>query len=195
MTSQKWFIAAIGGVALVAIVALVLALFALRPFGWNNPGYGFVRGGAPGPMFDNGFGPGLGPGRGPMMGRDFGGPRQGRGFAGPMMMGWAGPENSLLATVAETLELDQSEVLDQVRDGKTLAEVITENNGSVEAVIDAFVAPRLEHLNELVAAEELTQEEADAMTTLMRGHVSRALEGEGLPSGFGRGGLMGGWVK
>lgn len=85
-------------------------------------------------------GPG-GPGRG--------GP--GRGGRGPGF-----------AIVAETLGMTEQEVREAVAGGQTLAELAAANGSSADELVDAILADIKSHLDEKVAAGDLTQEEADA---------------------------------
>ena len=64
--------------------------------------------------------------------------------------------------IAELLGLEPDELGDLLRDGQSLAEVATAQGVDVQTVIDALVNDVKEHLDEAVANERLTQEEADA---------------------------------
>lgn len=211
MKASSWIIIGIVAVALVAIVALVPAVWAQGPLNNNNfgPGNGPVAnnnsgwGMGPGRMFNNNgeFGPGsrlgmMGRGGG-MMGRGgwnndgWGGPMMGQGFGNRGMMGrggaWGGPQNSLVAVTAEVLGLDRTELVAQLQAGQTLAEVITAHGVALDNVIDEFLAPRLEWLNQQVADGDLTQEQADAILASMKAHVTEELNEEWSPRGPGQG--------
>lgn len=81
------------------------------------------------------------------------------GPGGPGRPGGRGPG---FAVVAETLGLTEEEVRQAVIDGQTLAELATANGSSAEALVDAILADIKSHMDEKVAAGDLTQEEADA---------------------------------
>ena len=66
------------------------------------------------------------------------------------------------AVVAETLGLTEEEVRQAVTDGQTLAELAAANGSSAEELVDAILADIKSHMDEKVAAGELTQEAADA---------------------------------
>ena len=66
------------------------------------------------------------------------------------------------AIVAETLGLTEEEVREAVIDGQTLAELAEANGSSAEELVDAILADIKSHMDEKVAAGDLTQEEADA---------------------------------
>jgi hypothetical protein len=200
MKTQKWmFLASIilflGAIALVAFTILTPYVWAQGPDGWFGPGNGG------GPMFGRGFGPrfGMGPGNGPMFEGDYGpgfGMGRGRGGmyngdfgpgfgmgpgGGPgRMMGlggnqWGGPENALIAVAAEELGLTRQELIAELQGGKTIADVAAEKNVAVETIVDAFLAPRAERLNELVANGQLTQEQADTQLAQMKTNVTERI--------------------
>jgi len=69
----------------------------------------------------------------------------------------------LFNVVSETTGLDAQSIIQDVRGGKTLADVITENGGSVDAVVASAVATATERINQGVANERITQEQADEL--------------------------------
>ncbi len=195
MKIQKWLV--ITGVVILLGVAALAAFSYVAPYalaqgpmgGWWNE-----RGDGSGPMFGRGFGPGAGMmGRGMMFNDDFG-----RGFGmgpggGMMDRGgpWGGPENSLIAVAAEKLGLTTQELLTELQAGKTIADVAAEKNVAVDTIVEAVIAPRTERLNQLITDGQLTQEQADAMLTLMKANVTERINAEWPAGGFGRG-MMGG---
>lgn len=66
-----------------------------------------------------------------------------------------------LATVAETLGLDEAAVRQAIADGQTIADLAAANGSSAQAVIDALVAATSARLDAKVADGSLTQAEAD----------------------------------
>ncbi len=70
-------------------------------------------------------------------------------------------ERGLISAVTDATNLQPREALQQMRSGKTLGEVITENGGSIDAVIDAALATASTRLDEAVANGTLTTERAD----------------------------------
>ena len=64
--------------------------------------------------------------------------------------------------VANTIGIDLSELITQVRDGSTVAEVATANGVDPQAVIDALVTDLSDRTAAAVDSGRLTQEEADA---------------------------------
>lgn len=169
MKARKWMLLAGVAVALAAALVLVPAVLAQGPAGGYGPGDGS------GPIVGGTFGPGHG--RGPGNGS---GP-----VGGAFRMG--GPANSLVAVAAEALGLERTELVAELQAGKTIAQVAEEQGVALEAIVDAFLAPREEHLAELVANGQLTQEEADALLATMRANVTARLNQVWLPQGRGPG--------
>ncbi len=66
------------------------------------------------------------------------------------------------AVVAETLGLTEAEVRDAISNGQTLAQLAEANGSSSAALVDAILADIKTHMDEKVAAGDLTQQEADA---------------------------------
>ena len=88
------------------------------------------------------------------------GPQGGQGGqGGPGRPGGRGPG---FAIVAETLGLTEAEVRDAISNGQTLAQLAEANGSSAAALVDAILADIKTHVDEKVAAGDLTQEEADA---------------------------------
>lgn len=121
---------------------------------WSGRGFG------PG-MMDGDMGPGFGMGPG--------------GGRGRMMGGWGGPGNSMMQTVADALGLTPTELVTELRAGKSVAEVAAENNVEMATLVDAILTPRTEQLNALVAKGQLTQAEVDARITILKVDVVERL--------------------
>jgi hypothetical protein len=128
---------------------------------WSGRGFG------PG-MMDGGMGPGFGMGPGGGRGGMMGG-------RGGMMGGWGGPGNSMMQTVADTLDLTPTELVTELRAGKSVAEVAAEKNVEMATLVDAILTPRTEQLNALVAEGQLTQAEVDARITILKVDVVERL--------------------
>lgn len=107
-----------------------------------------------------------------------GGPGRGRHGKGPG-----------LEAAATALGIEPSELMQQLRDGKTIAQVAAERGVDVQTVIDAMVAELSTHLDEKVAAGDLTQEEADARKAEATERISEMVN-NAMPAGgpMGRGG-------
>jgi hypothetical protein len=71
-------------------------------------------------------------------------------------------DGAKLEAAATVLGLTAEELMTEVRNGSTLAEVAAEQGVETQAVIDALVADATTRINEGVADGRLTQEQADA---------------------------------
>ncbi|MCK6577112.1 MAG: hypothetical protein L6Q98_03280 [Anaerolineae bacterium] len=70
-------------------------------------------------------------------------------------------DRALMKAVEDATGLHPRDVLEQMRLGKTLGEVITENGGDPQEVIDATLAAATERLAQAVENGRITQERAD----------------------------------
>ncbi|MCE9620793.1 MAG: hypothetical protein K8R99_00435 [Actinomycetia bacterium] len=122
------------------------------------------------------------------------GPQGGEGgHGGPGRQG-RGPG---FAVVAETLGLTEAEVRDAISNGQTLAQLAEAKGSSAAELVDAILADIKSHMDEKVAAGDLTQEEADAKLaeaeTRVTEFVNNTKPPKGGPGGPGRqGGPAGG---
>jgi hypothetical protein len=87
--------------------------------------------------------------------------------------------------LSEALGLTPEELRAELEAGKTVAAIAGEQGVEVQAVIDAVVAALEEHLDEKVAAGELTQEEADERLAGAEERATALVNGE-LPFRGGR---------
>jgi hypothetical protein len=101
--------------------------------------------------------------------------------------GNGGPQQSLVAVAAETLGMSQTDLVAELRGGKTIAQVATEKNVAPDAIADAFVATRAARLEAAVAAGRLTPAEAEARLVTMRTTVAARLNAPWSPQGNGPG--------
>jgi hypothetical protein len=166
MKIQKWLMVVnvilfFGTLTLAAAVLLPLGAVAQEPTATPSTE-------ATTPDQPNWFGPGFGMGRmGGRHGGMMGGPGGMMGGPGGMM---GGPENSLIAVTAEQLDMTVVELLTELQadETKTISQVAYEHNVDLTTIIDAFMAPRTERLQQLVDNGQLTQEQADEFLTQMR---------------------------
>ena len=122
-------------------------------------------------------GAGYGPGGGSGSGGN--GPGYGRGMGGP--------QQSLVAVAADKLGMTQADLVSELRNGKTIAQVAKSKQVAANTIVDAFVATRAERLNTAVAAGRMTQAQADAMLATMRANVTARLSQHWSPQGNGPG--------
>ena len=106
--------------------------------------------------------------------------REGYEHRMPGMAPYHGGQSSA-AALADLLGLTPEELLAELKDGKTLADVAKAQEVKVEAVVEALMAPKAERLAQAVEAGRLTQEKADEMLGQMEAGILKAVE-EGIPA-------------
>jgi hypothetical protein len=84
---------------------------------------------------------------------------RGRGDRHPILRGL----HHVAAAVTEATGLERADIVAQLAEGKTLAEVIAENGGDVETVKTELLAPLQERAAAAVENERITQERADEL--------------------------------
>jgi hypothetical protein len=160
MKTRMWMALTGGVVALLALVVLAQVAGAQTPPGRPNPGPGYST------MPRNGTGP----------------------MSGAGMMGASA--DSLLAVVAEQVQMTQADLVAVLQTGKTMAQVAADHNVAVATIVDAFIAPRAAQLAQRVANGQLTQAQADTMLAAMRTNITARLnqpwtaQGAGMGTGF-----------
>ena len=112
-----------------------------------------------------------------------------RGYGmGMLMQGrMGGQSNSLVAVAAQTLNMSQTDLVAALNSGKTIADVANEKDVALDKIVDAFIAPRAQALQEAVSAGRLTQAQADANLAAMKANVTAQLSAEFTPRGYGAG--------
>ena len=106
--------------------------------------------------------------------------------------GGHGPMQNL-ASVATVLNMSEADIRTQLDSGKSLADIATAQNVSVQSVIDAVVADMKAHVATEVASGEITQTEADAKLADVVARATDMVNGvrpAGMPEGMAGG--MGG---
>jgi len=89
--------------------------------------------------------------------------------------------HEIVNIVAQETGLDPADIMTQVREGSTLAEVITNSGGDVEAVTASIVSAVTTRVQDAVAAGNMTQEQADTILASLEENVTSALNGEFVP--------------
>jgi hypothetical protein len=127
------------------------------------------------------------PGRGGPGGR--GGP-DGRGGPGGRDGALVIGLRELGQIVSEETGLDGEALMAELRAGKTLADIIAANGGTVESVVDTAVTQLTERINQAVTNERLSQERADEMLANLETVIMDVINGTSelgqLGGGFGR---------
>jgi uncharacterized protein (DUF433 family) len=103
-----------------------------------------------------------------------------------------------LVSAANAIGVEPSELLAELRDGATIAEVAEERGVDVSAVVDAIVASLQERLDAAVENGWITQDEADERAADLEEQATGIVNGDfdplPLPGPWGRGhGPFGGW--
>lgn len=87
----------------------------------------------------------------------------------------------IMAVIEQETGLSGLELMQAMRDGATLAEVLEANGSSVEAVTDLLLADATDQINQRVEDGQLTQERADELLANLETRVTDALNGERAP--------------
>ncbi len=124
----------------------------------------------------------------------------GRGMGIQSHLHWDDDTAPMYAAAADALGIDAQTLIAELQSGKTLAQLAEEKGIDLTAVTEATQATMQLHLDELVAAGVLTQEQAEARLTLMQQRwVSAPMlngtccgQATGTAMGMGRGGMSGG---
>jgi hypothetical protein len=86
---------------------------------------------------------------------------------------------------AAYLGLTRAELIQQVKSGKTLAQIAGEQGKSVDGLVDALIAAGTAQLDKKVADGTLTAAQRDTLVSQLRTRVTAFVNGQGAPSGFG----------
>jgi hypothetical protein len=90
------------------------------------------------------------------------------GRGGPGGPGW-------LPAVADALGMTRAELLAELSAGRSVAEIAADRNVALDELIDTLLEKVRARLDNAVANGKLSQEEADALLTVARGRLERAL--------------------
>jgi len=93
----------------------------------------------------------------------------------------AGAARALIQIVADETGLEPREIVAQLQEGDSLADIITTNGGDVDAVIQEATNQATERINEAAANGTISQERADQMLANLEDVVTRAVNGDLLP--------------
>jgi len=86
-----------------------------------------------------------------------------------------------LDTAADAIGISREDLLTQLGDGKSIAQVAQSKDVDVQKVIDAMVADAKEHLADAVRSGRLTQAQADERLEKVTEHTTEVVNREGLP--------------
>ena len=111
-----------------------------------------------------------------------GGP--GHGPGGP---GMGGGLHGALDAAATALNLDQSDLVSQVRDGSSLMDIATAQGVDYSEVVSAITDAVSSDLATDVSDGRITQDRADAVTSELQAWLDAGGQADALPFGFGHG--------
>jgi ribosomal protein S20 len=101
------------------------------------------------------------------------------GRGGPGGPRITGVKEAMLDAAAQALNLSSDELITQLRDGQTVAELAQANGTTEQAVVDAALAAAKTELDAAVAAGTLTQAQADDIYTELQGRGADLLRFRG----------------
>ena len=87
-------------------------------------------------------------------------------------------DSGLIAVAAEELNMDRADLLDELLDGKTIADVAEAHGVDVDNIVDAFVDLRVERLDRAVDLGRLTEAEAAERLDLIEARIAEHMTAE-----------------
>jgi hypothetical protein len=98
-------------------------------------------------------------------------------------------------SLAKALGVTTDELRNDLRDGKSIADIAKANNVDLDTVADALVKEATDRLDQAVKDEKLTQEQADKIESGLKQTITDLLNGKmpELPGGMGHPGFGGGF--
>jgi polyhydroxyalkanoate synthesis regulator phasin len=102
-------------------------------------------------------------------------------FGGPPLHG----RGHVMDAAAEVLGMTQADLMEQLRDGNSLADVAEAQGMSVDDLKAALLDQVQAQLDELVADGDLTQEQADDIFQRTEENIDDIVSGQGCPGGLG----------
>lgn len=99
----------------------------------------------------------------------------GGGFLGQQLDG-DGPPYSAVRILAEETDLTVVEIIEELRTGKSIADVASEHGVALNTIVDQMVDARAERLQDLIDDGYLTQQEADTVLNTMRSRITERLQ-------------------
>lgn len=101
------------------------------------------------------------------------------------------PIRTVLAIIADETGLEQQAILRQFAAGTPLVDIIKDNNGDVQSVIDESISQITVQVNEAVANGTMTQQRGDRVLANLPDVITEAINGERFPMRPSRGGVRG----
>lgn len=145
-----------------------IGLLAMAPIAAAASSMGFGARDGRGPITGPGFGPADPPNRA--------GQTSEASDTFDTISGSRGYQYSLVAVAATPLRMERTDLVAELRPGKTIAQVANEHNIAPKTLVDAFVAARAEQLKTLITDGHMTQADADALLSTARIHATEQIE-------------------
>jgi hypothetical protein len=98
---------------------------------------------------------------GKRMGNGWGPGGMGKGFMGPRMGRMGGRSGSLVSVATDKLGMTAQDLMTELRNGKTIADVAKEKNMDLQVIVDAYATQLKTSLDKAVADGRITQKMAD----------------------------------
>ena len=89
-----------------------------------------------------------------------------------------GKVRQVIQLVSDALGMEAQDVVALMKEGKTLAQIITDNEGDVDAIVDTLVDRLREGLQEKVDSGDITQEQMDQRMANAEERIAALLNGE-----------------
>jgi polyhydroxyalkanoate synthesis regulator phasin len=97
-------------------------------------------------------------------------------MAGGFVRGMHGPGDSLLSIAAEALDMSLTELLTELQDGQSVADVAGEKGVDTQVIVDAYLAEIQQDVDEAVAEGDMTQKQADYYLEQAEARVTEQLD-------------------
>lgn len=99
---------------------------------------------------------------------------------------WHGPRHvHVMDAAAQVLDMEKEELIEARQDGQSLAEIAEDQGMSAEQFTEALLDQVRPQLDELVADDKLTEEQAERIFQRTEENIDRIVSGEGCLGGFG----------
>ncbi|MBN1317343.1 MAG: hypothetical protein JXA42_17810 [Anaerolineales bacterium] len=95
--------------------------------------------------------------------------------------------DSILNSVAEALDMTVQEVVDELQTGISIADLVAEHDGDLDAIVEAYLAQYQERLDQAVEDGRIDQEQADTMMEEMATKVDEMVQTPWTEKSFGPG--------
>jgi hypothetical protein len=126
----------------------------------------------------------------PQFGKDgpaAGGPPAGGPGAGFGPLGILGGANSAFAAAAKDLGITTQQLLSDIRNGQSIADVAKTKSVNIDTVINDMVAAAQKQIDDAVTAKKLTSEQAAKLSVNLKDRITKLVNGK--LGGMGKGGF------